>query len=421
MPSPILIFGDKYLSKNDIIAAKKKYAKARWTTKSAANDSLNSIRMETGVSSWDDNEDKIILIEDIPNRKEVREFILDLSVSCPSGTKLIIWDSNGHIKINPKTKTFDKTWGDFVSAFKKITGNKVINHGSELTEKDNEDSTAFIKKLFEKKGYTIGNNEIRVLIDIIGHDRGMLSSDIDKMCLTAPSNITIDFIIDNAFPSSNEAVQYKLANIMDNGSYEDALNMMDRFIEIGTNPNVIAEICIRKARWQMVATYLWVRGLSWNEVVDKIMEMGKFPSSIWHNSNFTFSDKKAAALQFQSPEQILFYMTRHLKGLPDYYFKPSHDIKTKKALKESGTITRKGAEIMPLPFMAEQVVSFVRDKVVRANNISTAEEKERLLDRAIKVYLIAQDKLAEIRYGENPVQDLQEIVRVIMNVNLECF
>jgi hypothetical protein len=417
MPSPILIFGDKYLSKNNVIAAKKKYSTARWITKSATTDSLNSIRMEAGVASWDD-EDKIILIEDIPDRKHVREFLLDLGSSCPSTTKLIIWDSNGRIKVNPKTQTFDKTWGDFVKSFKRIDGNKVINNGSELTEKDDDDSATFIQKCFEKHGRTIGKREIKLLIDIVGHNRGMLHSDIEKMCLTAPSQISTNFILENAFPSSREAIQYKLANVFDNGTYEESINMMERFIEAGTNPNVIAEICVRKARWQMIATYLWVQGLSWRDVVDKIMEMGKFPAIAWHNPSFSTSEKRAEAEQFQSPEQMVFYMTRK-QGLLDRHFKSSKPTKSKKSSKP--TISRKGAEVMPMPFMAQQVVDFIRNKIVSPNNVNTPETRTLLLNRAIRVYLFAQDKLAEVRYGSNPVQDLEELVRVLTNVNLKFF
>ena len=424
IPSPILIFGDKYLSKNNVIAAKKKYAKARWITKSATTESLNSIRMEAGVASWDDS-DKIILIEDVPDRKQAREFLLDLGRSCPSTTKLIIWDSNGHIKVNPKTKTFDKTWGSFVSEFKKIEGCKVINNGSELTEKDDGDCATFIKKCFDKHGCTIGNQEIRLLVDIVGHHRGMLHSDIEKMCLIAPKKISMDFILNNAFPSSKEAVQYKLANVFDSCSYEESINMLERFLEAGTNPNVIAEICVRKARWQMVATYLWVKGLQWHQVTDKIMEMGKFPAIIWHNPSYSASEKRAEAEAFQSPEQMIFYMTSK-QGLLTRHFKPNKPAKKKrktktKTAKASTVITRKRSEVMPMPFMAEQVIDFIKDKIVKPNNVTTAEEKEALLNRAIEVYSFAQNKLAEVRYGSNPVQELQEIVKVLTNVNLQYF
>jgi len=417
IPSPILIFGDKFLSKNNVVAAKKKYSGVRWVIKSATKDSLNDIRMESGVSSWDDSE-KIILIEDIPDRKGVREFLLDLGASCPSTTKLIMWDSNGHIKVNPKTKTFDKKWGDFVKSFKKIKSNYVINNGSELTEKDDEGCATFIRKTFEGKGHTIGSREIKILIDIVGHNRGMLKSDIEKMCLIAPKKISTDFIINNAFPSSKEAIQYKLANIFDTGSYEDSINMMERFIESGVDPNVISEICVRKARWQMIAAYLWAAGMNWREVSDKIMEMGKFPAIVWHNPNYSASEKRAEALPFQDIDNMRLYMKRK-QGLLDRHFR---SIKTdSKAKSSASSISRKNAEVMPMSFMADQVTSFVKDKIVKSNNATTNEGREQVLNRSIKVYLFVQEKLAEVRYGSNPMQDLEEMVRVITNVNLKYF
>ena len=41
-----------------------------------------------------------------------------------------------------------------------------------------------------------------------------------------------------------------------------------------------------------------------------------------------------------------------------------------------------------------------------------------MIDRAIRVYLFAQEKLAEVRYGGNAVQDLREVVRALMNMRL---
>jgi len=418
--SPILIFGDQYLSKNNILATKKKYADVRWITKSASKDSLNSIRMEVGLASWDDSS-KIVLIQDIPNRKQVREFLLDLAGSSPATTRIVVWDSNGHIKTNSKTQSFDKSWGDFVKSFKKIRGSKVINNGSALDEKQQQGCVEFVKDKFAKKNIEIGTLEAKVLIDIVGYDRGMLDSDIQKMSLVAPQKITIDFVLDNAFPTSKESVQYKLANILDKESYEDAIYMMERFLESGTNPNTISEICIRKARWQLVATHLWVSGLKWHEVDEKMMEMGRFPSMVWHNPKYTSSQKRLEAEKYQDIEKMRHYFIWDRKngGLLSRHFKRiKEDAPKKKSSKK--TITRKGAETIPMHFMATQITDFVR-RIVTVNKISTPEDKKRLLDRALGVYIFTHEKLAEVRYGNNPVQDLQEAIRALTNIRLDVF
>ena len=150
IPSPILIFGDPFLSRNNIIDAKKKYSHATWVTMSVSTESLNDIRMEAGISGWDESPDftKIIVLQDIPNRKQVREFLLDLCSTSPNFTKFIVWDSKCHIKVNPKTKTIDKIWGDFVNVFKKINGSKIINNGEKLTEKEENSCVSYVKNSY---------------------------------------------------------------------------------------------------------------------------------------------------------------------------------------------------------------------------------------------------------------------------------
>ena len=422
MPSPILIFGDIFLSKNNIIAAKKKYSDLKWVTMSATDDSLDSIRMESGGSLWDDS-GKILLVEDLPNRKQVREFLIDLASTLSQNTRLIVWDSNNCIKVNPKTKTFDKTWGEFVGLFRNIPGSKVVNNGEKLTEKEEGDCVEFIKNRFAKLNKKIETREAKLLINIVGYSRGMLDSDIDKMALTSLDKVTSSFILENAFPSSKEAVLYKIANILDTASYEDSINLISRFLEVGINVNVIAEIIVKKARWQMVAAYFLDRGLKSNEVVNRLVNMGKFPSYVWHNPNLDTQTKQAETEQFQSEDGILKYLTENY-GYSPRYFRMVKEIKSKpnkskKAeVKIATKMKKKSPEIIPYPFMATQIVDFVVNKICGGNDVKTEGDIKRVLDRAIKVYLFSQEKLASVRYGENPIQDIQEMIRTITDVSL---
>lgn len=414
IPSPILIFGDVYLSKNNIIATKKKYPNYRWITKSASEDELDSIRAEAGVSSWDDNE-KILLIQDLPNKKQVRDFLIDLATSCPIKTKLIIWDSEGKITIDPKEKTIDKTWSDFVNSFRNIKGSKIVNNGEDLTEKGLA-GFEYVVKCFKKYGKEIREKEAKLLLNIVGYDRGMLDSDIKKMALTCPDIVTCEFILDNAFPTNKESILYKIGNALDSGSFEHAINIVERFLESGTNHNEIAAIIMKKARWQMAVAHLWSSGLEWDSIANKLMDMGKFPSSIWHNDQMDSNMKRKEAELLQSPENMVEYMNRK-EGIPIKYFSNIE----KSVKKTKTTLSRKNAEIIPMYFMAEQTVSFIRDRIVRSSSYSIEETKEKLLNRAIKTYLICHDKMVGIRFNENPDQDMYEMIRCIMSTNLEKY
>jgi hypothetical protein len=389
----------------------------------------DNIRMEAGISSFDDSE-KILLIQDLPNRKAVRDFLIDLASSVPP-CSIIIWDSNNYIKTDPKTKSLQKIWGEFVNQFKKIDGAKVVDSGDELTEKEQTGCVGMIQQEFSKYGKTINYDAGKLLISIVGYDRGMLLSDIEKIALVAPDQITIDFIIEHAFPTSTEAILYKFGNVLDTCSYESAIAMTERFIEVGVNHNVLAEIIVKKARWQLAAIHLWSTGLSWGEVQDKLMEMGKFPSAIWHHPELSLPNKKKHAGEYSTPETMLAFL-RFKLGLPAHLFRIKHRKpvkKTKKSTKDDDSAPvepekSKRGEVIPLPFMAQQITDFIENKVVRFNAQTIKDEAElkaKLVTRAINVYVLVHEKLASIRYSSgtecNIDQNLFEMIRTMVNIS----
>lgn len=420
IPSPILIFGDSYISKNNLVSVKKKYSNLKWVTKSASKDSLNDIRMEASISSWDDSE-KVMLIQELPNKKNVREFLLDLAQTCHSQTKLIIWDSSNQITVDPKSQTIEKTWSDFVSDIRKIPGSKVINNGEKLTEKSGEDGVNFVIKKFEDCGKVIESKEAKLLLSIVGYDRGMLESDIKKMSIIAPDYITAQFILDNAFSTTRESLLYKINNMIDSGNYEGCIDIIERFLSSGTNHNEIAVVIAKKARWQLAATYFWYSGIDWSDIPNKLMEMGRFPSDIWHDFQIDSREKKFKSEKFQGPNGIVKYMSENM-GIPRRILKlkVEEEVKEAKPGKENKVkTTRKGAEVLPFDFLANLTVDFVKNKIVNANReIPINILKEKILDRAIRVYLFVQNKLSEIRYNGNPDQDLQEMVTCIVNTRI---
>jgi len=413
--SPILIFGDSYLCKDHIVAAKNKYPAAKWITVDASNDTLNNIRMEAGMRTWD-GEIKILLIENIPNRKQVRDFLIDLGKTTPETTKIIMWDSNAHIKIDPKTKTFNKTWAVFLRNFKKIPGSKIVNNGDKLTENESGDSIDFIRQAFAKKKIAIEASDAKLLTKIVGFDRGMLKSDIEKMALTAPPLITSEFIMENAFPSSKEALLYKMSNALNSGSYEHSILAIESFLSSGFHPNELSVVILKAARWQLVACYYWCNGMAWSDIPSRLMQMGKFPSLTWHNPKIDSATKKKESENYKSPEGILKYMLCR-NGFPRRYFKNK-----KKDNKKVDKSVR--AEELPHPFVAQQIVGYIQNKIIGNNSregISTTVFKQNVMNRAVNVYLFMHEKLSEVRYGEDPIQDLHEMVRMITTTRLDQF
>jgi len=404
MPSPVIILGDHTVSQNHVNAAKRKYKDYKWATFSASDDSPDAIRSAAGQGDFLSSK-KVILINDLPNKKATRDFLIDLVSISSDKLKFIIWDSTEEIKVDPKTGTFNKTWSEWINELKKNKDHKVINNGSDFTDKQDSDCSAFIKNRFQKAKKEISDKSALLFAEIVGKNRGMLETEIDKLLLTCPDTITNDFIIQNAYPSSTEAIIYKFGNVLDTCSYGKSITMMQQFLDMGINENVLADIMVRKARWQLAAASYWSQGQSWSEVSQSLMQMGKYPSSIWHQYTLTPTEKRKQSESLKEVEDRIKYITK-ICGIKDRQI----DI-SKKAAR---------AEVIPMQFMADLTVQFLRKNIITpyVNEYKEPEMKIKLVDRCINVYLFALDKLKEIRYGLNPRQDLQEMVGALTSNNL---
>lgn len=421
MSSPVLIYGDPILSKNAIVSAKKKYKNAHWEVVSATKTPVDEIRMIAGFNQFGVS-DKIVMIEDIPNKKAVREFILDIVRSSSPNLKFILWDSNGHIKIDTKTKEIMKTWSDFVNTIKKMPGSKVIDQGEDFTDKENVDCNKFVHDCFKKYGKSIDDKATIVLIDIVGRNRGMLFSEIQKLSINCPVNVDMDFIVNNTFPTSSEAVLYKFGNALDSANISISLMAIEEFISHGINEHVLSVILMKKVRWQLVVAQLWHDGMSWNEIPDEMMRMGKFPSIVWHDSRISELEKKHMSTPYTACDSKIDFMIDKL-GFPYYSFVKEKVVVKKE--KEDGETEKKerqeSGECIPLRFMAQQIVDFVRGKIVEPNRGSfTADElKEKVLKRAMATYLSVSDLMKNMRYEQKEVREcLYQMARAVTDTTL---
>lgn len=423
--SPILLIGDPYVSKNTLNKLRSNSANARWITLSASKESLDHIRLEVGCASFDDRE-KIVVIEEIPNRGQVRDFLLDLSANCPENTKIVLYDSDEVVKIDPKTNLADQSWQAFLSSFKKIDGSKVINNGNSLSEKDSVDCITFIKKAFSNHKIFIETSEAILLANIVGHDKGLLDSEINKLALTSPPSITSDFIVENAFPSSKESLVYKLSNVLDSLSYSASVELVDRMYESGIHYNVLADLLIKKARWQLVLIYFMSRGASWDEAKNKMMDMGKFPSFVWHK-NITAPEKKLIETKFQDQKELREYLM-HKRGLNYSHFKKSvykkeasiKKRKSKKPIAEVSEPVKSKAERITHPYILECLVNFLKNKVI-ASNPGIKDIREALLSRAMAIYAELHERIVQMRYNDDPRGDIHYMCRIMCDVDLKQY
>jgi len=398
VPSPVLMIGDKYLCQKNVNSAKKKYIDFKWIVLSATESSFDKIRLESGTRDIFARK-KLLLIKEIPNHKDAREFLLDLVKSSSDSLKFILWDSENVIKPDPKTKAFNKTWSEFINELKKNANHKIINNGFEFTDKEEVLGIDFVKAKFLHRGKNIDTEAAKLFIAIVGKSRGVIETEVEKLCITAPQEVKSNFVIENTYPSSDEAVLFKFGNVLDT-TYSKSVIMMQEFLDLGINPNVLAEIMAKKARWQLVVSHLWSEGMSWDDIAKKIITMGKFPSYIWHDYQLTPTQKRKMTENNKLLQDRIDVMVKS-GGLPDIFF----DSKKKEGK----------AEAIPWDFIAQQYVNFVKEGIVKPNinKYNKSETHQKVLNRALKVYLFVVKKLKEIRYGETPNQDLQEMVAAL--------
>ena len=405
MPSPVLILGDTKLGKDTVVKAKKKYHSYYWETVSATKQTCDEIRMAAGFQQFGYSK-KVVLITELPNRKQTRDFLADLIESTSDRLKFVIWDSDGAIKIDPK-KGINKTWQDWINIIKKQEGFTLINNGGDFAENDTTDSTKYVQGLFEKRKRRIDKTTARLFVDLVGKNRSMLSSEVNKICLTAPETVTSDFILDNTFPSSKEAVLYKFGNDLDK-DYTTAISSLENFKNIGVNANVLAQIIVSKARWHLVICHLYSQGMDWTSIRNEILGMGKFPSCVWHNDQIPAPQKKSLSTKLNDVGNLTEFMTRKL-GIPEDALQ----------LEESttGKVLKRG-EVIPMPFMADMMIAYARDYVLKSNKSKhgNVDLKSKMLVRAVTVYLNCSDNLKQIRYEvEDQSECLNEMVKLWSN------
>lgn len=402
IPSPVFIYGDAALAKKDLVKIKAKYADRQWEELSLEDNTPDQIRMEAGMVGFGFSE-KILLIKELQNLKAIREFLIDLSKNTRQDVRIIIWDSEEIIKCDPKTRTINDTWSDFIEQIKSISGHKVITFGDEFTEKEEQDVVKYIQGLFAKHGKQIAYDAAKLMSTIVGRKRSVLVTEVEKMALSSPTNIDKQFVIENAYPITQEAILWKFGNVIDEFNFVVSIKTMKEFLESGVHANVIAEILCKKARWQLAACHLWASGMSWYDVEQGICQMGKFPSMVWHASGST-SEKKARSEKLKEPMAAIEWFSKDL-GLPDYYFS---------ALREKGAKV-KGGETIPMPFMVSQMVKNLQDKIVSPNAQKYAPEelRKKVLNRATKTYEIVLDGMKNMRYNSLYEQELYTMIRAL--------
>jgi hypothetical protein len=119
--------------------------------------------------------------------------------------------------------------------------------------------------------------------------------------------------------------------------------------------------------------------------------MGKFPSCVWHNDQIPDHKKKSLAMDLSLSENMEEFMVRKM-GLPARMLNIPPQKSSKKVVKRG--------EVIPMPFMADMMLSYVKKCIVTPNKgkYDEKELRKRVVNRAANLYLTCTDNLKQIRY-----------------------
>lgn len=401
------IYGDPVISALNISLLKRKNKDYSYFECDISEDNFNKIRMEVGALGIG-YEGKIIVLKSIPNQKAVRSFILELCKEKLPGILLVAWDSENIIKRDAKTLEINKTWSEFIDEVNAIDGCKAVNVGFDFTDKETKEMAVFMQERCKKKGFEIGTDACLALYYLIGGNRAIINSELDKLMMTSPARISYSFVLANTFPIIQEPVLWKLSAGFDKLNLTEAYLMATEYMGQGVNANVIAEILAKKAKWQLAACSLWKSGYYWPDVEKELLRMGKFPSEIWHSEK-SQSEKKSFETEAKSIDKTIIYLKRSM-GLDERYYQD--------LLKEDAKL--KTGDCLPLPFFATQIVNLLQEKLVRPNSskYEVSKLKDILLNRAVSVYNVCTESLKNIRYGEPPEQEVYIMLKALLDYSM---
>jgi len=350
----------------------------------------------------------LVILKDLPNRKEYRNFLISLISGLEISVTVVLWDTEQHVKDirNPA-----KVWVEFINTLKGLEV-KMIDKGSDFGTqwKDRTEVIKFVKGEFKRYDRTISDVNAELFGEIVGLGRGMLITEIERLSIAGPKNISEQFILDNAFQSSSAAVLYKLGDLIDKNQIEETMNKIHDFLQIGIYHELIGEVLLRRARTILASGYFWAKGHNDSQNCDMLMNMGKFPSAVWHSSGSS-GEKNQKASKCSSQKGIEWYFSKYL-GMPEKYF---GDISPKAKKSKDGFLY---TESLPHRIVAQKAVEFVH-RVEQAYRGKTPDIQASVIGRLIDVYLSVSDSLKEMRYDATKSEsELRKMVLTLSGLSV---
>ena len=222
---------------------------------------------------------RVVILRGFPSRKDFREWLFKLVPLIESPNSLLIWDIDGVIE-----KSDDSEWRGL--------RNEVKGHGqcvvmpmplnAKKKNKNNprkpldvysdEEKLQYVMHAFQSKGCTIMPSTAQALLNMVGADRGMIDTEVEKLLLFCNGkSIEVETLLQTVVPVAQEYPRWQFNAAFSGGDYHDIMNAAnallsaarerkDGRLDPAPKPEWVMACAMRQCHWQLVAADLLRQG-----------------------------------------------------------------------------------------------------------------------------------------------------------------
>jgi hypothetical protein len=272
-PKLILVDGDPVLGMNYILNLKSKWLKdsngtMQWYEmeppgKRNPSEFLNSLDSE--VSTTDiSGAHKVIFLRGLANSKQFKDGMMIIVSSVATGNTLLIFDEEGVIRADDKSKNNSTGWSNFRNKF--ATNGQIANVPPPFMSigdipwgaRFGSEHVKAVVTAMSKRGKKISNQTVRdVFLERVMPDWSFILLELDKLADLVPGDtVTPEDVNNIVFPWEQKHAIFEFANVFNKGNYQAIMDSYDELVSCKTHPEMIFSFCMKLVRWQLIATHL---------------------------------------------------------------------------------------------------------------------------------------------------------------------
>jgi len=271
-PRVTLVVGDPYLGLNKILEIKRERfpdgpSSAEWVEfeippakarKTFMKDGLNSLAAEVSCPDWEGLH-KIVFLRGLMDTKEFRAVAPKIVRSAAEGNTFLIFDEERML-----ANDSEGNWKEFRKACE--TSGQILDVGTPLSELTQNQQLDFIVNEMAKRSKNITRPAAFLMLEMMPPERSYVIPEMDKLAAAVEAvRVTEDDIRHIVFPMTPDYEVWKFYDAFNGGNYRRIMVAAERLLENGWEHWQIIQLCIRMARWHVVAAHL----MSYNSDVKK--------------------------------------------------------------------------------------------------------------------------------------------------------